>query len=444
MKDISPIYNVLSAEEEIVIPKEFSENMNQVFGGLRIGATTTKATTSNLILYEAVVDAAGYGDYLTIQAALAAGKKRIFVRAGTYNISPTSFISLIGQNFIITGENKNNTIIKAEASVDPSYYMIHIGNNVAGLTNKIIIENITIDGNKANQSGAEPSIYGIVIFNQSDVKDVIIQNCNIINMLGVGFYVNSTAAKNIRIQNNYFFNGDNSGVNSFAIESLFVNNIFESNSSGILSMGNDNVIEGNILKSNNTNGIYIQGNRNLISGNFCKSNGNNGIHVNSGDNNLVVGNKVYANLYNGIVVSIGKTSIIGNQCVGNSRIGISVPAVYAYISIVGNTITNNGYEGIKITGSHHILVSNNLLRTNSIASIGTYNAIFLIAYLTNYVHRNIISGNMIDATNSPYGIRENSANDDYNIVTNNSVKGASTAQISLQGVNSINANNIVT
>jgi hypothetical protein len=41
---------------------------------------TLKPQYSNLQLYETVVDAAGYGDYTTLSAAVTAGKTKIFIR----------------------------------------------------------------------------------------------------------------------------------------------------------------------------------------------------------------------------------------------------------------------------------------------------------------------------------------------------------------------------
>jgi len=59
-------------------------------------------------LYDSVVDVNGGGDYVSVQEALAAGKKRIFLRSGTYILN--SDIN-IGSDTFIVGEDKYNTII---------------------------------------------------------------------------------------------------------------------------------------------------------------------------------------------------------------------------------------------------------------------------------------------------------------------------------------------
>ena len=45
---------------------------------------TIRAQHSNLMIYDTVVDAAGFGDYTTLSAAITAGKKKIFIRNGAY------------------------------------------------------------------------------------------------------------------------------------------------------------------------------------------------------------------------------------------------------------------------------------------------------------------------------------------------------------------------
>ena len=58
--------------------------------------------------FEAVVDAAGTGDYTDIQSALDAGNKRIFVRGGTYSLTADI---ILDNDVLIQGESKYNTII---------------------------------------------------------------------------------------------------------------------------------------------------------------------------------------------------------------------------------------------------------------------------------------------------------------------------------------------
>jgi len=85
-------------------------------------------------LYEAVVDAAGDGDYTTIEAAFNDGKTRVFVRAGTYN--PASDID-IPDGGKLTGESRDGVVLDFQDAVG-------ININVATGNNDITVENLTI------------------------------------------------------------------------------------------------------------------------------------------------------------------------------------------------------------------------------------------------------------------------------------------------------------
>lgn len=71
--------------------------------------TAQGAVIAGYKLFECIVAGDGDGDYLTVSAALLDGKKRIFVRSGTYTNEPVWELST-GVN--ITGENKKDTIIQ--------------------------------------------------------------------------------------------------------------------------------------------------------------------------------------------------------------------------------------------------------------------------------------------------------------------------------------------
>lgn len=113
-----------------------------------------KVQYSNIKLYETVVDSSGNGDYLLLSEAIAAGKKKIFIRSGVYIETSTIQINSIWddlfESYTITGENRGNTIIKFESLADD--YLLEINNYQSGDSNEnnrqtISISNITFDGN---------------------------------------------------------------------------------------------------------------------------------------------------------------------------------------------------------------------------------------------------------------------------------------------------------
>lgn len=70
---------------------------------------------SNIQTYEATVSANG-GDYTTITKALNDGKKRIFIRAGTY----TEDITITTGDVLLKGENKESAIINGRIIIGPA------------------------------------------------------------------------------------------------------------------------------------------------------------------------------------------------------------------------------------------------------------------------------------------------------------------------------------
>jgi parallel beta-helix repeat protein len=115
-------------------------------------------------------------------------------------------------------------------------------------------------------------------------------------------------------------------------------------------------------------------------------------------------------------------------------------------SIVANNIISNiNKEGIYLLKASNCIIKGNVLENVGKGADNTYAAILLTDDGVTFSTRNVISGNRISsgAANKPaYGIRENAAGDDYNLVDSNIVTDCVTAQISLQGVNSVRADNI--
>jgi len=416
-----------------------SHKMSEIIDHLTRSIVAEKLQSSAQVA-ECVVAPEG-GDYTTIQDALNAGKKRIYIKAGTY-IIPSPGISLTSDNIELYGEDKESVILKAQGGTDQDFYVLNISAAVKG----IVLKSLTIDANKDEQSGEEPSVGGILI--SGAVTDLLITDCKILNTASAsGIYIASSGANNVKIINN-FFDGitSYSGISNSASENLFTDNIFQNSYGGITSLGNDNIISNNLVK-NCTFGIYLQGDRNLVLGNLCKSNSRVGINVSSGKHQLVVGNKCYLNgsTYKEPGIDIGSKvsdcSVVGNVCVGNYGPGIMTYASYR-CTIIGNICALNGREGIRIRGSQFLTISGNSLYKNSQESPGTYSALLLDTVSTYYSRYNVISSNTIDATDSPYGIREADTNCNWNIYLGNVVRNASTANISTQGTNNDVAHNM--
>jgi len=224
---------------------------------------------------------------------------------------------------------------------------------------------------------------------------------------------------------------------------------------GVISSNNNTFSNVNCI-SNNRSGLYMQG-----SG------------VTSSDYNLFINCNFAYNLYSGIEHSYANyNNFINSNCSNNGDAGILIDALSTGNKIQncncssnsingilirksnnniinGNFVSMNQQHGIYLKGSYDNCIGGNEVINNGQKTDNTYSEIQLeqfvdggTTYVTTY---NNVSDNRVNnttATDPKYGIREESSAVDYNIFANNIVTNAQTAQISIQGANSINDNNI--
>ena len=351
-------------------------------------------------LFDAIVDVNGGGDYLTIQEAINSGKNRIFLRNGTYTISST--ITVYSSNFIILGESKDNSIIKIEDSVANDFKAISVGNGTTAYSN-IVIENLSVDGNIANQ-GASTGQSAINIDKCSDVR---INNCNFYDIAGSGININDADVFRVFIENCYF---TNTLVYAISI------------AGGAYSMW----VVNNYMYTTTTNGPAIQ--------------------VTSPSSNIIILNNLIDGYQDGVSLTGADKNIVSNNIIKNQ----SADGIYfnssKYNNIIGNNIESVGENGINGDNLQYSTISQNVIKDSSQDTNNTYSDILLAGLgVGQHCVRNTITGNVIRATNankSKYSIEEEDANQDYNIISNNVCDGAVTASILLSGANSIKSNNI--
>ncbi|MCK4891372.1 MAG: right-handed parallel beta-helix repeat-containing protein, partial [Candidatus Pacebacteria bacterium] len=273
--------------------------------------------------------------------------------------SPSDNVELsgVGKSTIIQLANSYN------ANINILYDLGHSG---------IVISNLTVDGNQANQ--ASGNIYPINL--SSTTINSIVKNCWITGTSNGTFGV---IIRNKSITSNCYFYGNHS------------------NSTGLWISGNDNIVTENIFTGPMAAGIYEQNsNNNTITGNSFYS---ASVNLWNSTNNSIVGNKF----------SAGRIYLRSGS---NNN------------TITGNSIYNSSSEGINIENSSYNTISSNTLKNNTTAEI----------YITNTSLYNTIDGNNIQ-TDIAYGIQEAASADDHNIITNNTVIGATTSAISVLGAN---------
>jgi len=307
-----------------------------------------KTEHSNLELYDYVVDAAGYGDYTTVKAAIDAAtaasdtEVTIFVRKGTY--TQTGNIAFTG-NVTIVGENKDETIVNCTSATAAEWLDV---------TGVLEISDIKVtktnDGEYIVKATGASSVVKSCIFENShndgtgtaDGKCVTLtgdnskaMDCYITKAVrGINF----TSVANGIIENNYI--ETQSGVQSRGID--------------IIADSDDTTITNNtvILKRTSTSeGIYGVSNRLTISG--------NNISNSAGTN----GTGIYL-----IAPGAGTTTfeIISDNTINAVTDGIFVDASYSHVSIKNNHIKTTNGGAIKVAAAAiYFEVCGNVLDTGS-------------------------------------------------------------------------------
>lgn len=339
-----------------------------------------------------VVATDGTGDYTDIQTAinaLPAGGGVVYVKEGTYTLTETLVINK--SNVALLGAGAA-AIIKLGADVDD--HVITLGDN-ATIRTSLLIADLLVDGNKANNAG---NIDGI--FLAGKIEDSKITGC----------WVKDCDQHGIRTHSNC----------------------------------NRNIITENTCVGNDDYGIYIinSSEPNIVSNNSCNSNGNSGIVLLTTTGPVfATGNICTQNTVNGISLSCNSSTINNNICTGNTEDGIYLNAGIRN-SIIGNSCKGNGHHGIEIRSASWNTLVGNTCTQNSQTTANTYDGIRLSLTCTY----NSITGNTVfsgDVGNRhKYGINEESAAANYNIILGNILNVAGvTANTRVQGANTIEQHN---
>ena len=480
---------------------------------------------------DAIVAASG-GDYTTVQAAIAAGKKTIFVNKGTYvltaDIVLAEGISIIGEDKYqvifdlsggyqlladgstpyttgsLTATNNSDVILGAstafEGNVAIGDYIFFAGNTytiievtddthlkidtnyegrtfsflpyfAGGLLGDIHIKDITLkDQDLAATKGGIQFKYVV----KSSINDIVVKDGDKTYSQGIRLeYMFNSLVGNADVsnagfnglyaylcENNTFSNINAHNNNDSGLKFATCNNNriskIEANNNGQFGLymfyGVANNISAINANLNNTSGVELQGlTYSNLEGIVAVSNEEHGVECYY----FAPGDECKYNNFSNIVVINNKLS--GMQVTNvhlNSFKGIVARynTVHGFImldsndnSLSGAISFYNNQHGIYIYRSSHNVISGNNTKDNSRLTNDTYNEIFISDDGATYSTYNIITGNRARCTaanKAKYGIRENAAGDDYNLVHGNIVDGAITANISLQGVNTVNANNI--
>ncbi len=328
--------------------------------------------------------AADDGDQAQINAALseAAGKKVVLL-AGTYTVD--SFIAMPNDT-TLTGVGRGS-LITIPNSFNAGISLILNQDSITG--SGVVIQDLHIDGNAANQSAG--NIVGITLEGLGGGSGPTarqggnVSNVTVANMRGNAIVL-ADSSKGIITSNAMNSNGGSGISVQNSSDSTIANNVSIGNSFyGIeLDGSSSNAVSANVSRDNLGNGISLRAssNTNTVTGNTAQSNDSNGILIQNSSNSTVTGNIVTANASAGISVQTNSTSnLIGANKIHDNGGSTQNDGIFLWNAdsnqITGNNITdtsatNNNYAihiyDSTVDGSY---VSDNTLGTGIINNLGT-------------------------------------------------------------------------
>lgn len=385
--------------------------------------------------YTAIVSKDGSGDFNDIQQAINyvknIGGGNIYIRSGVYNIIST--IKIDSSNILLIGEKRENTTIRMADGSNLSVLFLILSSNCA-------IENITIDGNSENNSTENILIKYSDEISIGSVSNLLINEVNIFSQSGVNGSAIYNEASGLFVTNSEIVSCEGSAINgSGSNNSVYFNIFITSVNKGIILGAYDKAISCYVSDGSST-GYDISGQYATLIGCVAIVCGDSGFLINSYGTKITSCDSINSNANGFEVTSSGKECFISN-CVStvNVRSGFYSTGAYG-VNINNCSSTFNGYHGIHFYNCSKSSIVNNYIDGEP-SSDNTYNGIFLEGTST----KNRVLGNEVvvsQSNNYAYGIREDSVNNDYNIIANNIVEDGQTAKISIQGANSVDDNNI--
>lgn len=270
----------------------------------------------------------GTDDQVKIKAAinaLPATGGEIKLLDGTYNFGASL---LLNKSVKIIGEGIGKTIFVRQYTREPNSYDNLISVEYLKSGDCVLIEDVTIDGNKGiYNSNAYHGVFGInlnksnlsLLFNRIEIRESAgesvrllsvdkssifqVTNCIFRNCYEVIDAHNAYTQNNIFIKNNIFISCGLYGVHSYASSQNYVidSNIFINTVYPISITGNHNSITNNVILDDDSKlitGILIYGDYNNISVNCVTSTKSSYETLKiSGNNNLIADNMIWGKNY---------------------------------------------------------------------------------------------------------------------------------------------------
>jgi parallel beta-helix repeat protein len=311
-----------------------------------------------------------------VDSLTAGGTVRVPV--GAYSVAGVNLNGTSGllSNIRIIGEGWGSAL-KLPAGTQANVLQATAGGGFA-------VENLTIDGNKANNtpSGDYTRQNGVALWNVSGGG---VRNCLVRNTVYTGILPGAPTLAQ-------------AGSSNLVISGNYVTGCV----TGIAAMRqNNNDITANLVISASTYGIVSdqQSSQVDIVGNTVSGCGNLGIYLYNNTGTNVDGNISNYNLC-GVVLDNGSTQcgVTGNTCSHNSNSGIKSVSLSLLNDITGNICISNGQFGIEVNDSTQTAVTANTCCYNTYAGIGLTNGGENHSVTGNTCNNNLNSGIIASAT----------------------------------------------
>jgi parallel beta-helix repeat protein len=325
-------------------------------------------------------------------------------------------------NLLIEGLGGSSLVVLQKTANQSTGMFANINSPANGANNNITLKGITVDMNKANNSGSSASGVRFNGGNNLVCIDIISKNAK-----GNGFYFRDGATNfklincfgtacnthcvsiqktgsfsrpsNFVISGGEYTGSTNQGLNLDQVDDFLIEDVksYSHTKNGIAGFyATNGIIKNNRLYSNTQSGADIEGAINVIyEGNYSYSNTLNGLVVERypiddirSQGTSFIDNKLYNNFQGGITVQASDDTIIrGNRGYNNSRGDATYPAL-AYIKYEGADTTSYSNGGV--------------IEGNTYLQSGTSNPQYLIAdngSNPNLGSKNFkIGGNILETT----------------------------------------------
>lgn len=362
--------------------------------------------------------ATGVSDQDIIEQAIAAiaaqGGGTVLLLEGTYNISDN--VEILFDNITLSGVGWGSRLRLVDGAqledaglLRSAYHTVEENLADPFFTNQHFLH-LSLDGNKSGGSSYTNSYANFGTYVDSSFQDVRAHDFP-----------------------HYGFDPhENSDAGQPTIRLTMIGNLADHNDVDGLTIDNclDSIFINNILDSNGRHGINIvtDADNNLVQNNWATNNGGNGIVIQPGtetartaDFNQLIGNVIQFNQLSGILVQLAEGTIV-----------------------TGNIVTNNAQHGIRLRGATFSTISDNNLDDNAQAEPNRYYGVYVDDYVNATTGQfaastnNLIQNNVIRSSTTSYrnGIRERSAETDFNTYAGNVIAGTIREAIFLLGPNS--------